>query len=117
MTSTLGNLFYKVSEIYRKKPPRNGPIDNIKRYDWKKDPKGYLDESPGFDLIPYGRCFHCGSQYNNYTKYTAFCNVCEQALNYRSGGYGSEAVAAQMSMQDARNRVPDGKKRTSVYMQ
>ncbi|WP_411753258.1 hypothetical protein [Serratia sp. (in: enterobacteria)] len=117
MTTALTNLFLKVAEIYRKKPPSNGPIDNIKRYDWKKDPKGYKNESSHSGLIPYGRCFHCGSQYNNYTTYTAFCNVCERAMHYMSNGYNSEASHAQQAMQDGRNRVSDDRKRTSVYMQ
>lgn len=117
MNSTLGNLISKVNAMYRKHPPSNGPIDNIQRYDWKRDPNNYLQESQIAGIIPYGRCHHCGWQYNNYTKFTAFCNVCERALNYMSGGYMSEAYEAQKAMQDSRNRVADGKTRTSVYMQ
>lgn len=82
----------------------NGPIDDIPRYDWAKDPNNYCDEK---GQPPYNRCHHCGYQYNQATGFTAHCNICLKALKYMEGG-----VLTHREQQ--RTRVPDGKKPVSL---
>ena len=115
MTNDLGvkAMMAAVRENRKKRPPQNGPIDKIPRYDWRKDPNGYKDE---YDRVPIWRCFHCGYQYNNYTKITAFCNICFKALAYLSGGYPETYSLVQRQLVDGRIRVPDGKTPKSSFV-
>lgn len=94
----------KVNAVRKGRLPGNGPIDKIPRYDWTKDPNGYMGED---GRKPFDRCFHCGYQYNMATGFTAFCNICTKAMKYMEGGILTPN-------EEKRTRVPDGKKAVSL---
>ena len=92
-------LDMKIRQKRNGRLPGNGPIDKIPRYDWINDPNGYRDEK---GRRPYNRCYHCGYQYNMANGFTAFCNICQKAMNYLQGGILSH-------LEQRRTRVPDDK--------
>jgi len=72
---------------------------HLPRYDWYNDPKHYTEN----DSIPVGRCYHCGSRYNNPSPFSAFCRDCWADLNMSS----EEPKKGFWDMINSRTRLSD----------
>jgi len=69
-------------------------------YDWTNDPKKYIENG----MVPMGRCYHCGSKYNNPDKYSAFCGPCLQEMKIGHMERWEEMLIT------SRNRIEDDDK-------